>query len=80
MPRGVMRFDRVRVRAVLRAAHLYDGWWANKRPPRFGDVGTVVEVLRGDDAREVYVVECIAPDGSTIWLSEMLEEELILQN
>lgn len=80
MPRGVRQFDKVRVRALLRAAHEYDAWWVNRRPPRFGDLGTVVELLNGEDGARRFVVECVGADGSTVWLSEFCAEELLLQS
>lgn len=80
MPRGVRQFDKVRVRALLRAAHEYDAWWVNRRPPRFGDFGTVVELLNGEDGARRFVVECVGADGSTVWLSEFCAEELLLQS
>lgn len=80
MPRGVRQFDRVRVRALLRAAHEYDAWWVNRRAPRFGDLGTVVELLRGEDGAARFVVECVGSDGSTVWLAEFCAEELLVQS
>lgn len=69
----------VRVRQLLRPPGEYDGWEVNERPPRAGDVGTVVDVLTAPGiAEERYVVECSGPDGITVWPSEFSSEELEL--
>jgi hypothetical protein len=39
-------------------------------------VGTIVEVLKHPKVGTRYVVECTAPDGSTVWLGEFLPDEL----
>lgn len=47
----------------------------NARPPKVGDAGAVVEVLRAPSAA-TYLVECTASDGATAWLEEFQEDQL----
>jgi hypothetical protein len=44
--------------------------------PLVGDVGTIVEILTSPGVDDRYVVECVAPDGSTIWLVDFIPGEL----
>jgi hypothetical protein len=66
----------VRIRRLLRTPESYDGWCVNRRPPRVGDVGTVVDILRAPELPDRYVVEASGPDGITIWLGDLEAEEL----
>ena len=54
----------------------YDGWRINQRPPRVGDVGTIVEILQAPGLSDRYVVETSGPDGITVWLGDFQAEEL----
>lgn len=69
-------FATVVVRHLLRDAASYDPWRTNARPPRIGDIGAVVEVLAQSARSPRFIVECIAEDGSTSWLSEFDSPEL----
>lgn len=71
-----MLFATVIVRHLLRDATSYDPWRTNARPPRIGDIGAVVEVLARSAQSPRFVVECVAEDGSTSWLSEFDGQEL----
>jgi hypothetical protein len=73
---SVRQYDMVHIRCLLRSLELYDGWRINQRPPRIGDVGTIVEVLRAPGLPDRYVVEASGPDGITVWLSDFEAEEL----
>lgn len=55
-----------------------DGWKINTRAPKVGDTGTVVEILEAEGHPDRYVVECVSPDGSTIWLAEFVREEIAI--
>lgn len=70
------QYDMVRVRQLLRPAADYDGWGVNQRPPRPGDVGTIVDILQAAGAPDDYVVESSGPDGITVWLSDLWAEEI----
>jgi hypothetical protein len=74
-------YSLVRIRLLLRSSKAYDGYRINSRPPRVGDVGTVVDVMGSPGVPDSYVYtvecrECIEPGGSPLWLSEFSEEEL----
>lgn len=69
-------YEEVRVRRLLRPPGAYDGWRVNPRPPRVGDVGTLIDILATPGADPGYVVECSGPDGVTIWLGDFTAEEL----
>ena len=66
----------IRVRQMLRPSELYDGWGWNQRPPRIGDTGTIVEILRAPGQPDRYVVENSDVNGVTIWLGVFSPEEL----
>jgi uncharacterized protein len=68
----------VRIRRLVGSESSYDGWRANQRPPRIGDLGAVLDVLRAEGLPDRYVVESCLPDGSTVWLADFLAEELEL--
>ena len=73
-------YELVRIRQLLRSAASYDGWNLNKRPPRVGDVGAIVDVLHAPGLPDHYVVECCDVDGASIWLGDFAEEELVPAN
>jgi hypothetical protein len=66
----------VRVRRLLRPVAEYDGWGFNLRPPRPGDVGTIVDILQAPGEPDDYVVESSGPDGVTIWVGDFQAEEI----
>lgn len=77
--RPLPQYALVRVRQLLRSPEEYDGWNVNQRPPRVGDVGTIVDVFTAPGvAEEDYVVECSGPGGIDVWLGEFTFEELEL--
>lgn len=76
--------QRLEMHDVVRVARLdvtdrpYDGSPGTMRAPRIGDEGTVVWVDEEGPARGSAMVECVADDGTTIWLSDFTEHELEL--
>jgi hypothetical protein len=75
---GFRQHELVTVTGPLQARTSDDSWGVSKRAPLVGDVGTIVEVLSGEGTDARYVVECVAPDGSTIWLEDFRSDELCL--
>lgn len=73
---GLKQYQIVRIRALRNPPERYDGWGVNQRPPRIGDVGTIVDIVDANAVPTGYVVECSGPDGRTIWLSDFIAEEL----
>jgi hypothetical protein len=73
---GFRQYDVVKVTDRLKAKGARGDWRANKRVPSVGDVGTIVEVLTKPGLDDCYVVECVAPDGTTIWLANFAANEL----
>ena len=63
---------------MLRPLDAYDGWALKLRPPRVGDIGTIVDILKAPGHPTNYVVEASQPDGTTLWLGDFLYEELEL--
>lgn len=63
---------------IVRVAHLhiadrpYQGTEGVRRPPRIGDLGTVVYAY---DVTS-FTVECVNSDGLTVWLADFFAEEL----
>ena len=70
------QYQLVRVRQLLQPPSEYDGWRVNKRPPKIGDVGTLVDILHADGLKERFVVECCKTDGTTVWLADFDRDEL----
>lgn len=73
---GLREYGPVRVRRLLDPPERYDGWRLNQRPPRVGDVGTLIDVFTAAGHADRYVVECCTADGFTVWLAEFLLGEL----
>lgn len=73
---GLRQYGLVRVRRQLNAPETYDGWRVNQRPPRAGDVGTLLDVLTAAGHPDRYVVECSGEDGVSVWLADFLADEI----
>lgn len=71
-------FDVVRVVELRRVSDEHERWGPNRRSPRAGDVGAIVQVLEAPDGSVRYVVQCLSStgDGSTDWISEFGRDEL----
>jgi hypothetical protein len=65
-------FDVVRVIDLIDARRNYSGSKSAARPPQIGDIGTIVT----EYDEENFAVECVAPNGSTIWLADFRAAEL----
>jgi hypothetical protein len=63
--------DVVKIAKFLREDRDFDGTENVKRPPRIGDIGTIVH-LDG----KFCIVENVDSDGYTAWLADFLMEEL----
>ncbi len=61
---------------MLQSPDDYDGWQSNKRNPQIGDIGIFIDLLRAPNLPDHYVVESVDSDGSTVWLSEFLIDEI----
>ncbi len=70
------QYSMVRVRQLLHPPEHYDGWRLNQRPPRVGDMGTIVDILQAQGLPNKFVVECSDPEGVDIWLADFSSEEL----
>lgn len=66
----------VRVKQLLQIPFNYDGWRVNKRPPKVGDWGTLVDILQADGCPDRFVVECCETNGTTVWLADFNRDEL----
>jgi hypothetical protein len=62
----LQQYQRVQVRQLMQPTEAYDGWCVSQRPPRVGDVGTIVDILPKAGRAAQYIVECSAADGNTI--------------
>lgn len=73
--------SQVEVVQLLDVDRPYSGEQDVKRPPRVGDVGTVLHIMldRRDDSL-IYIVKKAADDGKTVWLADFHPEELTLRN
>ena len=71
------QYSLVKVRHLSKAPDVYDGWGVNRRAPRVGDEGTIVDVLRAPDGSVCCVVECIdRGTGETTWLGDLSPDEI----
>lgn len=70
------QYGLVRIRQLLRCPAEYDGWRVNQRPPRIGDVGSLLDILHAPGLPDRYVVESSDADGVTVWLGDFAAEEL----
>lgn len=70
------QYGLVRVVQLLQSPNDYDGWNFNRRSPRVGDIGTIVDILQAPGFPDDYVVESSDEDGITIWLGDFRAEEL----
>jgi len=72
---NISEYDVVRVIAEIPEDRIDRG--ISKRPPKIGDVGTVVLAHATQPRREAaFAVECVEPDGHTIWLADIFASEL----
>ncbi len=67
----------VRIKALMHADRGYSGSEGIKRPPRIGDIGTIVYI---DTKATWYIVECIDNGGLTVWLADFEEGELEMES
>ncbi len=72
---GFHEFDVVRLVQLIDANRHYAGSEGIKRPPRIGDVGTIVYVAPGATS---FIVECVDSSGLTGWLADFADAELEL--
>lgn len=66
----------VRIRQLIQPPEAYDGWCMNMRTPVIGDIGCIIDILSAPGLPNKYVVECVAQDGTDIWLGDFFAEEL----
>jgi hypothetical protein len=70
-------YTQVKVVKLLHSPEHYDGWKLNKRPPRVGDIGYLIDILTAPNYPHSYIVESSNPDnGVTVWMGDFQAEEL----
>jgi hypothetical protein len=65
-------YDVIRVARLLRSDRQFHGTPGVCRAPQIGDIGTIVFAY---DLTS-FAVECVNPDGMTVWLADFFSEEL----
>jgi hypothetical protein len=73
-----IQYEIVRIVQLKRAPEKYNEWRINQRAPKVGDIGCLIDILMASGYPNSYVVEAVAPDGTTIWLADFEEDELKL--
>jgi hypothetical protein len=70
------QYELVRLLKLRSAPEQYDGWKVNRRSPKLGDVGTLVEILHAPGFADRYIVECVSAtgDGTTDWATSPEDE------
>jgi hypothetical protein len=71
-------YDVVRVARLLKPERPYEGTQSVARPPRVGDVGSIVHDYGAEGATELFAVEMVDPDGLTVWLADFGPDEIEL--
>jgi hypothetical protein len=75
--RAIVRHDSVRVIALTGAARDHLVVLTSERPPRVGDIGTVVDITaRLGGVGRHYTVEFRHPDARPVWLAVFAAHEL----
>jgi len=69
-------YDRVRVVNLKIAGRPYFGTAGFMRPPRIGDIGTVVAGYEPEDLTAPLIVENRDEKGATLWLADFARDEL----
>ncbi|GAB3358446.1 hypothetical protein GCM10027430_29000 [Lysobacter tyrosinilyticus] len=73
---SISEYDVVRVIAQIPAGRV-DTTASQGRMPQIGDLGAVVMVHPSVPHQELaFVVECVGPDGHTVWLADIFASEL----
>ena len=73
----IIEFDTVRVVALHGTPESHLGVLDAERPPRIGDLATVVDLIAGPPgAGTRYIAEVGYPDGRMVWLAEFSADEL----
>lgn len=72
----ISELDIVKVTALLESDRPFSGTEGLRRPPRVGDLATVVHVLEPGRA---FIAEAVHPDGFTLWVADFRAEELALE-
>ena len=70
--------DTVRVVRLNTIDREFSGSDGIKRPPQLGDIGVIVHSYDPTDDSAPFIVECVAPDGMTVWLADFGPDELEL--
>ena len=76
-PGWYSRYERVeygvvQVARLLQPDRVFQGTEGVRRPPKVGDVGTIVHAYDPTS----FAVECVDASGLTIWLADFFAEEL----
>jgi tetratricopeptide (TPR) repeat protein len=68
--------DVVQVIKLLKSDRPYSGTEGVCRPPRLGDIGTIVFVSNPEASGIFFSVECMDKNGATLWLADFSFDEL----
>jgi hypothetical protein len=71
--KGFQELDSVRVAKLLSLTRPFSSSEGVGRAPAVGDTGAVVMAYENPRG---YTVECISPDGMTVWLADFEPDEL----
>jgi hypothetical protein len=72
----IRKYDRVRVINLKITDRPYVGTAGFMRPPRIGDIGTVVRGYEPEDLTAPLIVENKDENGATLWLADFERDEL----
>lgn len=71
-------YDRVRVTQLLTPDRQFDGTEGVRRPPRSGDLASIVHEYLPNDPQAIVAVEKVNARGYTVWLADFSRDELEL--
>jgi hypothetical protein len=69
-------YDVVKITTLLRPQRHVDGTKDVLRQPKCGDIGTIVHMASSPQEGTIYSVECVSPEGLTIWLADFSRDEI----
>ena len=76
--KSLREYDSVRIVHVSPDLGSHRVWEGSARPPQVGDVGSVIQLRQERLRAPRYLVECVTPDGRTLWMAEFDQTELEL--
>lgn len=70
-------YSLIKIVKLLEAHRSFDSTNAVMRPPKIGDTGIIVHIVKQSNPNDtICIVEIVSPTGETIWLADFRQDEL----